>query len=482
MKMPLFALTALVISSLFTLSLLRPSKGSDHWAWARGAGGTNWTYGSGAAVDDAGNVYVVGFASGEAQFEDQTLSARAESDIFLARYSPQGSLQWVRLYAESGSVAASNVAIGPGGTVIVIGSLSDSDGPGVVQFGDIRLESEHRRRNPDTLLDMPQNAFIAAVDTSGTPRWARLIGSAEDARAERVAIDEDGNVFVTGEFRGTFRGVDLVADKGDAFIAKLSPDGELQWVRSHRGSGGGTGEAVAVAASGNVYVTGMLRRETSEDAPTGQLPYDLFVAKHDPDGNLLWMQRAEGPRTSFGRGIAVDQQNGIYVAGEFRGEVRFGDEVISSPVIPDPRGKFKAFLTRLDLDGNVQWMRQSRGGAGAFADDVAVNADGAAYIVGSFAGEGTSFDGVTLNGKEGALNDMQTFVVKYGRDGAVLLGQQSRGPFPQENRGRGIAVGPGGEAYVTGVFDGETRFGRHRLRIPARNMFVAKLKNEEPPQ
>ena len=118
--------------------------------------------------------------------------------------------------------------------------------------------------------------------------------------AHALAVDADGNVYVTGESWGD----DSVLTYA---IIKYDASGNLLWTRDYEGPGLDTDAyGLAVDADGNVYVTG----------------YDFATIKYDASGKELWVVRYEGPRINFGvaYALAVDADGNVYVTGESNGD------------------------------------------------------------------------------------------------------------------------------------------------------------------
>jgi hypothetical protein len=130
-----------------------------------------------------------------------------------------------------------------------------------------------------------------------------------------MALDGQGNVYVTGWSDGSTTGSDYVT-------IKYSPSGEQQWVRRYSGPGNGEDRAMAMALDGqaNVYVTGY-----SRSPKTG---YDYATIKYSPSGERLWVQRYAGPTRpepdptydyDLAAAIAVDSSGNVYVTGTSMG-------------------------------------------------------------------------------------------------------------------------------------------------------------------
>ena len=127
-------------------------------------------------------------------------------------------------------------------------------------------------------LLLPTNAFS---------QWARSVGGSSNDYGRNIAVDASGNVYVTGDF---YLGVDFdpgsgttnlsAADAQNVFFAKYNSSGELVWAKSVGGSSSATGRSIAVDGSENVYVTGYFY-ETTVDFDPGSGTTNLTPAGRD---------------------------------------------------------------------------------------------------------------------------------------------------------------------------------------------------------
>ncbi len=159
---------------------------------------------------------------------------------------------------------------------------------------------------------------------------AFLGGSGWDA-GYGIAVDGDGNMYVTGESNATwgspvraYTETDPVTY--DAFAARLDGGtGSLTWNTFLGGSAEDEGHGLVVDGSGNVYVTG--RSDATWESPVqAYTAYaDAFAAQLDSAGSLTWNTFLGGSGVDYGRGIALDSSSNVYVAGY--STVTWGDPV-----------------------------------------------------------------------------------------------------------------------------------------------------------
>jgi YVTN family beta-propeller protein len=293
--------------------------------------------------------------------------------------------------------------------------------------------------------------------------YSTYLGGVDSDTAAGIAVDANGYAYVTGETSSTdfpaTAGAFRVALAGltDGFVAKLDPSGSaLAYSTYLGGTGDDDGDAVVVDANGSAYVTGSSK---STDFPTtagalqpiwpGGLNSAAFVTKLNPTGTaLVYSTYLDGTGDDQGRGIAIDASGNAYIAGE-----------TDSTNFPTTAGAFQtaragntfdAFVTKLDPTGSALVYSTYLGGARADrAFGIALDAldNPNAYV----AGRTSSSDFPTTAGAfqttSAGLTDV--FVTKLDPTGAALVYSTYLGGS-RDDRGRGIAVGASGYAYITG--------------------------------
>lgn len=246
-----------------------------------------------------------------------------------------------------------------------------------------------------SLLVLLAAAAVLRAETPPDFAWAVQAGGPKHDKTRALAVGRDGSVFMAGEFSATAKFGDFtVESKGDLdfFVAKYSPEGRCVWVRTGGGSKIDRGYGVAVDAQGDVFVTGHYQ---STDATFGAatLPnrgdYDIFVGKYSAAGELLWMKTGGGAGYDYGHRVALDSTGNAYVTGALVGDYEF----VGTPGTNQKGGH--AFLARFSTAGDLTWLRVSTGTGGNAGEHVAVSNDGRVVIAGGTSGT-TSFGDLTL--------------------------------------------------------------------------------------
>lgn len=166
--------------------------------------------------------------------------------------------------------------------------------------------------------------------------WVAFLGGGGIDDVQGLVLDAAGNSYVTGRFsdQATLGSTKLTSNGvTDMFVAKLSPEGKVLWARS--GGGSGLDEPTAIArdsASGQLYVVGLFSGQATFDAQTisSKGSSDLFVAKYDASGVLLWVIGAGGTGSDTADRVRVSATGGIYIAGEFSDSVTLGATTLTA--------------------------------------------------------------------------------------------------------------------------------------------------------
>ena len=185
--------------------------------------------------------------------------------------------------------------------------------------------------------------FVTKVNADGTYGWTKTMGGSSGDYGYSVAVDSDGNVFVTGYFQGTADfapGTDTDSHTssgyGDIFVTKINSDGTYGWTKTMGGSYYDGGQSVAVDSDGNIYVTGFFYSgaeaysvdfdpgtDTTDEHTTSSSDGDNFVTKINADGTYGWTKTTSGSDEVHTCSVAVDSSGNLYVTGALYGTADF---------------------------------------------------------------------------------------------------------------------------------------------------------------
>jgi len=211
--------------------------------WVRTAGGPNTDDAKGIAVDQAGDVYVVGYFGEAAQFDTEQLEAVEVDDGFVAKIAgDDGAVQWAVSCGADGADVVAGIAVDGHGHSYVTGSISGVEGRcGGEPFEGVGMH----------------DVLVAKLDPAGGVDWVRIYGGTDSDAGAAIAVDGVGRLYVTGLFEGQAVFGDWVvssAGKTDTFVIGMSTSTVVDWAIRAGGSGLDEGTGVVVDAARNVYV------------------------------------------------------------------------------------------------------------------------------------------------------------------------------------------------------------------------------------
>ncbi|MCK5796204.1 MAG: SBBP repeat-containing protein [Deltaproteobacteria bacterium] len=358
--------------------------------------------------------------------------------------APPPSLPWLKTFGSTGSDQGYGVATDSFGNVYVTGGFS-----GAVSFGGTSVISAGS-----------SDLFVTSFTSAGTPRWTQGFGSAWWERGHGVAVDGAGTVTMTGFFGGTITTLGspaLQAAGGqDILVASFTSSGTPHWHHAFGGNDaeGDTlrdwGNAVAVDAKGNVYVTGSFHGNNATLAPgltvSSKGSTDIVVASFTSTGAPRWQKALGGTGEDVGLGIAVDAKSNVYVTGTFQNKADLGGGPATATA-PNPKD---GFITSFTTTGTYRWQRVLKGTESSVGQAIAADGAGDVYVTGSFGGTADFGTPAVLLPSNGSQD---VFVAKFGGVSGNLIWQKALGGSGYDV-GRGITVGPTGKIYVTGIFSG----------------------------
>jgi len=313
------------------------------------------------------------------------------------------------------------------------------------------------------------DVFVASYASSGAHRWSHRFGSAGDEIGYGVAADASGNVTVVGHFAGGVDfggGVLTSAGTQDVFIASYDQQGAHRWSRRCGGTSTDRASAVAVDASGNFTVTGLVEGAVNfgGGVRTGSGSSDVFVASYDSLGTHRWSQVFGGILMDSGSGVAADQSGNVTVTGYFWDTVSFGGSTLSSAGVED------VFVASFTSTGAHRWSKAWGGGSSDRGNAVVVDGSGNATVTGHYWGT-VDFGGGPLTAA-GVAGTSDVFVVSFNPTGGHRWSARFGGA--SSDYGNALAVDGSGNLSLAGRFQGTVDLGGGPLTAAgSQDLFVA---------
>lgn len=412
--------------------------------WSKAFGDGDIQAGRSVAVDGAGNVFAAGTFKGTIDLDGTIISAE-EPALFLAKFTPDGTVLWGKGFPGTGYHQLGNVAVDGAGNVVLSGSFA-----GTVDFGGGTESSSG-----------PADFFVAKLAGSdGAHLWSKVLDDSSDAAGlPTIALGSDGSVVLFSVFAGTLSfggGASITSSGVDVLVAKLSgADGAHTWSKNLGDAGNSTGtKYVTTDGAGNVFLTGpfMGTLDFGGASVTSNDAEDIFIAKLAPDGAHLWSRALGGAKGQSTRGISVDGTGGLLVTGVFAGTLDFGN----GPLVSNGGGDL--FVAKLGVDDGLAVWADNFGDAGAGSASFSVmttDAAGNVIVAGRF--EGTlDFGGGPL-----ATFGKDVFVAKLAPNGEHLWSRRFGDPDnqPNDQGAFSVAADSGGNVILGGTFEGFVNFG-----------------------
>jgi hypothetical protein len=295
--------------------------------------------------------------------------------------------------------------------------------------------------------------------------YCGYLGGLDDEEARGIAVDSDGNAYVTGftdsshtSFPVTVGPDQIYNGDTDAFVAKVRANGSgLVYCGYIGGSSYEAGYGIAVDSSGHAYVTGVTLSDETEGFPAAIGPYllhggarDAFVAKVRSDGtDLLYCGYIGGSANDSVHAIAVDGSGSAYLAGETNSASDAGFPALVGPHLTYGGGT-DAFVARVRADGSgLEYCGYIGGSDIEAAYGIAVDGLSSAHLAGTTRSNPAAGFPVTVGPDVTHNGSLDAFVAKVMSDGTAL---EYCGYIGGEDSDycEGIALDSCGNAYVSG--------------------------------
>ena len=301
--------------------------------------------------------------------------------------------------------------------------------------------------------------FLIKYDAIGNLVWTKPV---DRSSADICAITVDGlnNIYVTGTFKSAVSvfdtchliNADVTGNSSDIFVAKYDTTGNLLWANRLGSAGNDAGLAITKDLHNNIYIAGYFTNQMvmGTDSLDGGTNSAAFILKYNPAGGIVWA-RTLGPNSAaHGNSVATDTSGNIYVTGYYLADtISFGDSTYANAY---PLG-LDFFIVKYDSAGNLKWGEIAGGPMDEIGHHVVVDVEGNIYVTGSFSSDSIKFGSYTLhNANSGIIQEtLDVFLTKYNPTGDVLWAKRAGG-IPND-AGYGITTDAYGNIFVTGMFN-----------------------------
>ena len=296
------------------------------------------------------------------------------------------------------------------------------------------------------------DALVARVSPLGVFSWVTPLGGTSNDLAQGIAVDSSGNSYVAGHFGGTATfGTIQATSKGgtDIFVAKLDSAGKVLWVRTAGSTGPDFARRVRLGSGGELTLTGSFGGAITfgSTSLTHAGNGDVYVARMSSAGAWTWAVSAGGAGADTSYGLALDSAGNATITGQFSGVATFGPTKLTS------QGKGDIHVARVDNTGKIAWALPA-GGAGDddWGRGVACTASGVCYVVGAFTNI-ASFGPSKVTSR----GNTDVFIAKLTAAGAFAWGASAGGTGYES--AYDVALSSTGKIHVTGDFGGTADFG-----------------------
>lgn len=419
-------------------------------------GGTGLDAATAVAADSKGDSYVAGstqssdfpFTTGAFQ-----TAAAGDYDVFVAAFDPTGKQLFATYLGGSGDDEATGVAVDAGNDVYVTGFTSSTNFP--------TTTGAYATANAGGY-----DAFVTKVAAGGASlAYSTYLGGAKDDRAQGIALDANGNAYVTGSTSSanypTSAGAPQTALAGrvNSFVTEIEPNGkgvaDLGFSTYLGGSAQDSGNAIALSTTGNIYVAGTTSSPNFPVTPAAlQSTFgsqngsgnDAFVAKIDRSGALDYATYLGGSADDEGTGIAVNAAGNAFVAG-FTQSTNFPS--VSGSYRTQLSAGTDVFVAELSTSGAaLDYSTYMGGSATDQAAGIALDAQGNAYVTGFTTSTDFPVTATAIQSSIGGTAD--AFLFKLDPIGANLLYSTYLGGSLLD-QGTAVTVDPLGDVFVAGL-------------------------------
>jgi hypothetical protein len=286
--------------------------------------------------------------------------------------------------------------------------------------------------------------------------WLHVMGSKEVAeRTHAVVVDDEGSVYVAGAIAGNHEQGLFAQTSGDqtsdAFVAKLSPSGELLWRQRFGTLGSAEGVLDLAARGGVVAISGTSDDGVVIDPSAGPLSGGWLATLSARDGAPIWARAVGSPTEHYPQAVTIGPTGDIILGGRFKGTLTLGPELTATSLATG----LDAYIAVFDSTGDARAVKWIQSDEVDRISDVTTDDEGFIYASGTLGRSGATICSLHPN-----VEDGDALAVKLDSQATCDNGWSNAIGGPLLQMGLTITVGAGNRVYLAGHFTGILRQNR----------------------
>lgn len=397
-------------------------------------------------TDNSGNIYVGGNFNGTISHEGTSLTTVGLQDIFIAKYSPSGSLLWIKQFGGSGTENIYGLVLSNDEKYLFVGLTFN----GTTDLGGYVFVAENN------------DVAIMKITNTGDVENAFVVAQGENHQVNgNLDVDENNNIYVLVNYTSF---ADIYGNKfygnenssRQNLLAKFDEWGNLLWVNQYETSSSLTYIRSVSYYNNQIFISGLFSGSLSFPNNTiinSSNTRDGFVAQLDADGNDIWVRKIIGSNGDvYVHRHGIDEYGNIYLAGYFNSSSLNIDSTDSelSTIHPQNAGDYDMFLIKYNNAGTLQWVKTW----GSSGEDklYSVAANNNFYVCGGNYGGSIANLNLTLKGGVDAC-----FIYGNTQNGSTFTTYPAKGKLRELTWG--VAISTTGRNFsVTGEFTSDSLY------------------------
>lgn len=301
-----------------------------------------------------------------------TIFFSCKKDDTLELPIPQSLLQFKWTNAIKGNTEEDEidaVASDLQGNVYVSGKFEDK----------ITIDGQNGTMTSNGMADI----MVVKYDKDGNLKWTKQFGGSQEDNIFDAAIDNQGNVVLSGYFQGTvqFGDYTLTSQGGfDMVVLKINPDGKVLWAKKYGGSGHDGGNEVVIGNNNKILVGAQSNGTFEGITNTGN--QDAYVLSLDENGSVEWIQAIKGTGDARAKAIEVDNFGNVYIGGDFMSNTYIENN--GTTIQLEEFGNRDAYLASFTANGTYRWSKSWGNDGVDFCKGIVTTSQNEIYAVGQF--------------------------------------------------------------------------------------------------